>query len=146
MKKIKLLIAFVLLGLIILITHPKYLIPIVDKLAAVQDSWEAWSDPLKSYGVFYSWDHGEHYEVTILDFWVQTDKGKIVGPSFIGDNLTVAFPRVEGDPVPEIVVRSSNDHQDVARLIMKNGKAVGFHMVEGNQIGVTYAPEGYYCP
>jgi len=84
--------------------------------------------------------------VTILDFWLQTDKGKVDGPSFIGDNLTVEFPRVEGDPIPEIVVWSGHNYHDVARLVMKNGKVVGFHIVGENQIGVTYAPEGYYCP
>jgi len=103
-------------------------------------------NPLEKYGVFYSWDHGEHYEVTILNFWLQTDKGKIDGPSFIGDELTVNFPRVGDDPIPEIIVSSVHGHRDVARLVVRSGRAVGFHIVEGNQIGVSYAPEGYHSP
>jgi len=124
----------------------KYLIIIVVIVALIFTFLYPRGSPLEKYDVFYRWDHGDHYEVTILDFWLQTDKGNIAGPSFIGDDLTVEFPRVEGDPIPEIVVRSSHHHYDVARLIMKNGKAVGFHIVEGNQIGVSYAPEGYHCP
>jgi hypothetical protein len=146
MKKLKYVSIIILLGLILIIRNPKCMVPTIDKLSAIWNSWEAWRNPLKNYGVTYGWDHGEHYEVTILNFWLQTDKGKIDGPSFIGDNLTVEFPRVEGDPIPEIVVWSGHDYQDVARLIMKDGKAVGFHIVNGSQIGVTYAPEGYYCP
>jgi hypothetical protein len=103
-------------------------------------------NPLERYGVYYQRSHGEHYEITILDFWLRTDHGKVIGPSFIGDNLSVDFPFVAGDPVPEIVVRSGSDLRDVVRLTMRDGKAVGFHIVDGNQIGVTYSPEGYHCP
>ena len=146
MKKTKYLIPIpVIIGLAFIIQNPRYLIPVIDKLDAIQRSWESWNNPLRKYGVFYSWDHGEHYEVTILSFWLQTDKGKIDGPSFLGDNLTMEFSRVGGDPIPEIVVSAKNDPSSraVVKVIVEDGKAVRFHIVEANRIDIAYRAEGY---
>ena len=56
----------VLSGLVYDVHNPKAAIPIIDKITVIQSRWESWRNPLRNYGVSYSWDHGEHYEVTIL--------------------------------------------------------------------------------
>ncbi|GEM_PF-4139504 len=121
----------------------KYLIALIVAFVFV---WAIvpYRNPLKKYGVSYSWVHGEHYAVNIINFWLQTEKGKIDGPCFTGDNLTMDFSYMRDDPIPEIVVRSSNNHSAVARLVIKNGKPVGFHIVKDGGVGIGFAAEGYY--
>jgi len=104
------------------------------------------SNPLKKYGVEYKIEHGEHYSVVIISFWVQAGNERIVGPSFIGDDLAVSFADVDRDGIDEIIVKSKAGNQAIAKLIIKDGKAIGFHILQSDQIGISFAKEGFYCP
>jgi len=42
------------------------------------------SNPLRKLGVEYSIDHGDHYEIVHIHFWLDTPAKKVEGPEFVG--------------------------------------------------------------
>lgn len=105
-------------------------------------------NPLRKYGVEYSVSHGEHYSVVIIKFTLQTKEKKVKGPTFSGDELRVDFVDSDKDGVGDIIVKSGihPGHYAKVKLLIKDGVATGFHIMENHSMCIGFPAEGYFCP
>jgi len=105
-------------------------------------------NPLQKYGVEYEYHSPASPNLVDVEFSLNTKEGKKPGPEFIADNLVVEFVDLDKDGVEEIIATNQGapTHRAVAKLLIKDGVATGFHIVESQHMGTSFSEEGYYCP
>jgi len=99
-------------------------------------------NPLVKYGVSYEITYGEHEEYQCFHLIWKRDKEEIDGPLLWGDNLDVKFLYANDDSIPEIIVRSDDEKNDVAifRLNFNDKSKPEFELIECHGFFAQYPP------
>ncbi len=105
-------------------------------------------NPLKKYGIDYRYDSNASPSLETIDFFINSSNGEIEGPSITGTGLVLKFEDLEKTGIKDIVITKEerSNSRVVIRPLLKDGRAVGFHIVESSHMCVGYYPEGYVCP
>lgn len=106
------------------------------------------SNPLKKYGIDYRYDSNASPSLETIDFFINSSGGEIEGPSISGTGLILKFEDLNHSGIEDIVITKDGESAPrvVIRPLLKEGRAVGFHVVEKHYMCVGYYPEGYVCP
>jgi len=101
-------------------------------------------DHWKKYGVTYEDAVLQSPTASEISFYINSDKGRVDGPTFLGTELTVSYADLDHDGVDEIVLRSDFDSDSAhVKVLLENGKAVGFHILDRKGMAIMFSPEGF---
>jgi hypothetical protein len=105
-------------------------------------------NPLKKYGFDYRFESNASPTLMTIDFFINSNHGEIKGPCIIGDGLIIKFQDLEKTGIEDIIITAEGHSASkiVIKPLLKDGRGVGFHILESRGMCLGYREEGYMCP